>query len=200
MKRWWLWGGMGGVGIVIAVMVWISIQPYNYHGTLIVPAQAAPDFNLTGPGGSTFSLTQLQGKISLIFFGYTYCPDVCPATMAEMRQVLGELGAAAANVRVLLVTVDPQRDSADRLSQYLKPFGDGFVGLSGAEAQLATVWQAYGVTRIIRPVASNPDLYTIDHTARLYLVDKQGRLRITYSYGTDPEGIRQDVQAFLKEN
>jgi len=198
MKRLWLWGALGVAGLAVAVILWMN-RPYSYHGALIEPAQPAPALDLTGPGGQPFSLAGVRGSVTLIFFGYTSCPDVCPTTMTLLRQVMADLGGAAANVRVLLVTVDPLRDTPERLAGYLKPFGSNFYGLSGSEAQLLPAWQAYGVTRIIRPVGSDPQLYTVDHSARLYLVDKHGLLRLTYPYGTPAADIRQDVQAFLKE-
>ena len=196
MKRLWIGSWIVLViGVAVSIGV-ISSLPYTFHGSTIEPAFSAPDLPLTSSESMSFHIEQDRNKIVLVFFGYTDCPDVCPATLAQLRQVLAKLGKQATSVQVLLVTVDPARDTAEQLKQYLKPFGPAFIGLTGSDDQLQPVWNAYGVYRENRPSGS-PDTYSEDHSARIYLVDPQGRLRLTYTDASEIDSIVQDVQHIL---
>jgi protein SCO1/2 len=181
-----------------AVILFAFAQPYVLHGSVIEPAQPAPPISLLASDGTTFNLDQQQGKLVLLFFGYTSCPDVCPATMSELRQVMEKLGQKANSVQVVFITVDPQRDSLQKLKSYLAAFGTSFLGLSGTVDQLTPVWKEYGVYREIQP-ASATDNYTVDHSAFIYVIDKKNQLRMTYPFGSDVDAIRQDVEFLLKE-
>jgi protein SCO1 len=142
-------------------------------------------------------LEQDRGIVVLLFFGYTYCPDVCPATLSQLRQVLNKLGNKASGVQILFVTVDPRRDTVDQMNLYLQTFGAGYLGLTGSEEQLQPVWKAYGVYRELVPSSSNPESYTMSHSTRVYLIDAKGQLRLTYTDASAIDSIAEDVRHVL---
>lgn len=189
------------VGILAAaLLIWAFAfaEPYQLHGSEIVPSIPAPAIQLARADGTSFDLAGLQGRIVLIFFGYTSCPDVCPTTMADMKRVNAEIGAQADLVDVLLITVDPQRDTPERIQAYVSGFDPAFIGLSGSEAQLEPVWQDYGVYRAI--TGSHHDAnYAVDHSTRIYLIDTSNHLRATYAYGTPVQDLADDIRYLLKE-
>ncbi len=193
---------LGTVGILAAMLlIWAFafVEPYQLHGSEIVPSIPAPAIPLTRADGTPFDLNGLRGRIVLIFFGYTSCPDVCPTTMADLKRVKGELGQQADSVDVLLITVDPQRDTPERIQAYVSGFDQAFIGLSGSEAQLEPVWQGYGVYRAI--TGSHHDAsYGVDHSTRIYLIDTSNHLRTTYAYGTSVQDLADDIRYLLKEN
>lgn len=184
-----------GLGLV---MVFAFAQPYVLHGSLIEPPRTAPSISLPASSGEVYHLDQQKGKLVLLFFGYTSCPDVCPATMSEMRQVLAGLKDRAQSVQIVFITVDPQRDTTEKLRRYLSVFGPNFVGLSGSTDQLEPVWKEYGVYHQIQPIGTS-DNYTVDHSAFIYVIDKNNHLRMTYPFGTDVDFIIKDAEYLLKE-
>lgn len=198
MNRQIVWAVVGVVlGLILAAGAFFA-RPYTLRGSEIDPPVAAPDVVLPATDGSTFRLADQQGKLVVMFFGYTFCPDVCPATLSEMKQAAEKLGPQAAQVRFVFITVDPQRDSVQRLQAYLNAFHPDLIGLSGSEAELQPVWNAYGVFRAVRS-GSSPQNYLVDHSARTYLIDRQGRLRLTYSFGTPVDDLVGDIRHLLKE-
>jgi len=199
MNRSVIWVGVGVLLGLVGLVVVVLAQPYTLHGSVIEPPQPAPAIVLASSSGQNFELTQQRGRVVLVYFGYTYCPDVCPATLSQLRQVMAGLGEQAARVQVVLVTVDPQRDTPEILQRYMSAFGPTFTGLSGSEAQLDPVWKAYGVYRAIRPMGENPGAYTVDHTSRVYVIDLKGNLRLTYAMGTNVDDMVQDLKYLLKE-
>jgi protein SCO1 len=185
-----------GLAIITAV---VFARPYSLRGSQIDPPVPAPDFTLTDGLGNGWTLSDQQDKIVLIFFGYTYCPDVCPATLGELKSVRAQLGKPAEDVQVVFITVDPERDTPERIGKYVAAFDPTFVALSGSQADLEPVWKAYGVYRQIQPNASGAG-YLVDHTARTYLIDRSGSLRVSYSFGTPLDDFVQDVKFLLKES
>lgn len=191
------------LGLVAVIVGFTFTGPYTFRGSLIDPPVPAADFTLTDSQGSDFTLSNQSGSLVLIFFGYTTCPDVCPATLGEMKQIRERLLAdsrladKADSVRYVFITVDPQRDTAERMGKYLATFDPTFIGLTGSEAQLNPVWKSYGVYRAISETESAAG-YLVDHTARVYLVDQDGNLRLTYAFGTPVDDILQDVRYLLK--
>jgi protein SCO1/2 len=142
-------------------------------------------------------LSDQKGKIVLLFFGYTSCPDVCPTTLAELKQVMDGLGNKAESVQVVFISVDPERDTPEKIQQYVEHFSKGFIGLSGSTEKLQSIWDKYGVFR--EKVASDSALgYTVNHTARTYLVDADGNLRLSYGFQTPVEDIVSDLKILLK--
>lgn len=198
MKRNWVWLGVFVVVGLIAVWSVVFARPYTLRGSELSPAMPAPDFDLARAGGGRYQLSAQAGRPAVIFFGYTNCPDVCPTTMGEFKQVRADLKSLADGVDFLFITVDPQRDTADHMAAYLKGFDAGVIGLTGDEKELGSVWKAYGVFRQVVP-GSNADNYSVDHTSRLYVIDKKGNLRVTYPFGTSVDDISADLRYLLRE-
>jgi len=183
---------------IVAAGVFLFSKPASFRGTTYAePYPVAPEIELTRANGTRFRLSETRGKVVALFFGYTSCPDVCPTTMAELKQALEKLGNKADLVQVLFVTVDPQRDTPERVQEYVSHFNSSFVGLSGSESDLAKVWNDYGVFVEIVDSASAAD-YLVKHTARVTLIDKQGKLRVSFPFETPVEDVVHDLNLLLK--
>jgi protein SCO1/2 len=182
----------------VGVGVFLFSEPASFRGTTYAePYPVAPDFALTHANGNSFRLSERRGKLVILFFGYTACPDVCPTTMAELNQALGKIGEKADQVQVLFVTVDPRRDTPERVQEYVDHFNPNFIGLSGSEAELAKVWNDYGVFReVVEGTSAAGDL--VNHTARVTLIDRQGNLRVSFPFDTPVEDIVHDLNLLLE--
>ena len=156
------------------------------------------DFSLLDPDGKVRTLADFKGKAVVVFFGYTQCPDVCPTTLTEMQQVMTLLGPQADKVQVLFVTVDPERDSASILKQYVPAFDLRFLGLRPAdEAALEKVAKDFKIYYKKVP-GMTPGSYTMDHTAGSYAFDPQGQLRLYIKHAQGAETLAQDLKELLK--
>lgn len=158
----------------------------------------ARDFKLTDHTGRERSLADFKGKVVVVFFGYTQCPDVCPTTMAEMSEVMKSLGPDAQKVQVLFITVDPERDTRELLAQYVPAFDSRFLGLTGSQAEIDKVAKEFRVFYQKVP-GKAPGSYTMDHTAGSYVFDSKGRIRLFVRHGAGPEPIAQDIKRLLAE-
>ncbi|MGV7208557.1 SCO family protein [Oxalobacteraceae bacterium A2-2] len=156
----------------------------------------ARDFALTDHTGKPRTLADFKGKVVVMFFGYTQCPDVCPTTMAEMAAVMKELGPQADQVQVLFVTVDPERDTQELLAQYVPAFDSRFLGLRGTPGQLAKVAKEFKVY-YAKVEGSSPKNYSMDHTAGSYVFDKNGKIRLFIRHGQGPQPIVHDLRQLL---
>jgi protein SCO1/2 len=186
------------IGAVAAGVFFFS-KPASFRGTTYgEPYPVAPEIELTRANGTSFRLSETRGKVVALFFGYTSCPDVCPTTMAELKQALEKLGDKSDQVQVLFVTVDPQRDTPERVQEYVDHFNRGFIGLSGSEPELAKVWNEYGVFRNVVDGTSAAG-YLVDHTARVTLIDQQGNLRVSFGFDTPVEDVVHDLNLLLKQ-
>lgn len=155
------------------------------------------DFALTDHHGRPRTLADFRGKVVVMFFGYTQCPDVCPTTLSELAEAMRRLGADAARVQVLFVTVDPERDSAELLGHYVPAFEPSFLGLRGDAEALARTAKEFKVVYQKQP-GSTPATYTMDHSAGAYVFDPQGRLRLYVSYGAGPDLFAHDIRELLR--
>ncbi len=160
------------------------------------PPRAAPEISLQASTGGTLSLDSYRGKLVLLGFGFTSCPEVCPTTLAVLAQARKRLGAEADQVQVLYVTVDPERDSADRMRAYLKGFDPTFIGGTGTPEQLAAVRKNYGVMAERKNMGNS---YTVGHSSSVYLIDRKGLLRGMMPYGRLPDDYVHDLRALLSE-
>jgi protein SCO1/2 len=184
---------------LVTVGVYLFSEPASFLGTTYAePYPVASEIELTRADGSEFQLSDMRGNVVALFFGYTSCPDICPTTMAELNQALGELGSKADRVRVLFVTVDPERDTPERVQEYVNHFNTDFIGLSGSEPELANVWNDYGVFREIVDGSSAAG-YLVNHTARVTLIDQQGNLRVSFGFDTPVKNVVHDLNLLLKE-
>ena len=186
------------VGVVAASVFFFS-KPASFRGTAYgEPYPVAPEIELTRANGKDFRLSEARGEVVALFFGYTSCPDICPTTMAELNQALEKLGNRSEQVQVLFVTVDPERDTPQRVQEYVNHFNTDFIGLSGSESELAGVWNEYGVFREVVDGTSAAG-YLVNHTARVTLIDQQGNLRVSFGFDTPVEDVVHDLDLLLKE-
>ena len=158
------------------------------------PPRPAPEFLLPGSDGTEVTLARYHGKVVLMAFGYTNCAAVCPITLATLAEARSSLGEAADAVQVIYVTVDPERDDAARMKDYLAEFDPSFVGATGRPDALAAVRQSYGVTAV--KIGTGDD-YVMDHSSSIYLIDRAGRLRALMPYGHDAGDFVHDIKVLL---
>ncbi len=182
--------------LCLALLLGACSPPAKFNATPLSGSDWGRDFALTDHNGQPRRLGDFKGRAVVMFFGYTQCPDVCPITMASMRELMNTLGAEAAKVQVLFVTVDPERDTPQLLAQYVPAFHPSFLGLYGDAAATATV---AGEFRIFhrKQAGSGPANYTVDHTAGSYVFDPKGRLRLYLRHGETPERMAQDLRRLL---
>jgi protein SCO1 len=155
-------------------------------------------FSLLDPDGKVRTLEDFKGKVVVMFFGFTQCPDVCPTTLTEMQQAITLLGPQGDKVQVLFVTVDPDRDTAEVLKQYVPAFDKSFLGLRPAdEAGLEKVTKDYKIYYKKVP-GTTPGSYTMDHTAGSYVFDREGHLRLYIKHAQGPETLAHDLRELLK--
>ena len=146
-------------------------------GIVLLPqSRSLPELSLTNQDGQVVAVDQLKDQWSLLFFGYTFCPDICPATLAQLRQLQGQLPPETlAKLRIVLVTVDPHRDTPEQLKKYLDYFDAGFIGLTGEQATLQKL--ANGVSIPYIPADTSKENYTVDHSGNLVLIGPDGKQR-----------------------
>ncbi len=165
-------------------------------GTVLDPPKNVADFTLTDQTGASFNLSDLRGKVVLLFFGYTNCPDVCPTTLSEFKRIKQLVGADADRVAFVFVSVDGARDTPERLAAYVGAFDPAFIGLTGDDASIRTIGQDYGLF-YQRQSYGDGDNYLVDHTASTFVIGPEGRLRVIIPYGTAPDVVVQRVRALL---
>ena len=162
----------------------------------VTGAPMGGELRLTDHNGKPRTLADFRGKVVLVNFGYTQCPDVCPTTLADLASAMKKLGADASQVQVLFVTVDPKRDKPELLREYLPAFDPNFLGLYGGEESTKKVTRDFKIYTQERP-GKTPETYTVDHAAQTFVYDRQGRLRLVMGYGMAPDAIASDVRILL---
>ena len=171
----------------------------DFRATDVTGAAFGHDFALADHTGKPRALADFRGKVVVMFFGFTHCPDVCPTTLAELATVMKKLGADGDRVQVLLVTVDPERDTPQILSQYVTAFDPRFLALRGTAEETGQVAKEFKI--IYQKVAgARPDSYSMDQSAGTYIFDTRGRLRVYVSYGQGPEVFAHDIALLLKQS
>ena len=169
-----------------------------FKGLDISGAEYARAFQLPDQNGQPRSLADFKGKVVVVFFGYTQCPDVCPTTMSELATLKQQLGPDGAKVQPVFISVDPGRDTPALLKAYLANFGPDFLGLSGSAEQTQAVAKEFKVYYAKVP-GKTEGSYTVDHTAGSYLFDKQGKVRVFSRYGSGAELLLHDLKLLLAE-
>ncbi len=182
-------------GAAIA-MALVACSPPTFKAVDITGANYAHEFALESAGGGRRTLTDFRGKVVAVFFGYTQCPDVCPTTLADFAEVRRRLGADADKLQVVFVTLDPERDTAAVLSQYVPAFDPSFVALYGTAGETAETAKEFKVFYMKVP-GKTATSYTLDHTAGTYVFDKDGRIRLFIRHGTPVDDITADVRRLL---
>jgi protein SCO1 len=160
-------------------------------------ADYARDFQLPDQDGRPRSLKDFAGKVVVLFFGYTQCPDVCPTTMTELAQVKKQLGPDGDKLQVLFVTVDPERDTPQVLKGYMANFDPSFIALRGSPEQIAAMAKDYKVF-YKKTEGKTPTSYSMDHSAASYVYDTKGQLRLYTRYGSGPEALAKDLRLLLQ--
>ena len=182
----------------IAVATLSACQPTpQFLNTNITASDLKTNIALTNQNGETVQINAPQkGKVSAVFFGYTQCPDVCPTTLGKMKIVMQELGADASKVRVLFVTIDPERDKSELLKAYMGAFNPTFTGAYTDPEQTKTMAKQFQI--VYEKVGTGPN-YIVNHTANLYLLDENGRTTVSVPYEAKPETIVHDIKQLLAQ-
>lgn len=189
-----------GVALVGALLAACSDEPDNWSGTDITGAMPDLQFTMTrASDGEEVTAADYDGKVKLLYFGYTFCPDICPLTLANISQVLKGLGDQADDVRVLLVTVDPDRDTLDVLKDYTSAFAPQVVGLRGTDDQIAVLAKRYRAAHSVDKDQNGE--YVVTHSPAVYAFDGQGKARLLYtdlsSGDADTEGMAEDLKRLI---
>ena len=195
-----------GLGLLAVVAGFVACDGSSPGGAARVPfksiditgAEYARNFQLTDADGNPRSLADFKGKVLVVFFGYTQCPDVCPTTMAELSEVKRSLGPAGAKVQGVFVTVDPDRDTAALLKAYVNNFGPDIVGLRGSADEIRQVAKEFKVFYAKVPGKTETS-YTVDHTAGSYVFDAKGHVRLFTRYGSGAQALADDLRRLLEE-
>jgi protein SCO1 len=198
------------LALTLGGLLLTACQPsrVKLHGVPADPVQPAPALPLTDQFGQPFSLSTQKGKVVVVYFGYTSCPDNCPITLAQLTQVWMQLDQQQAPLfQPIFVTVDPARDTEEVIARYLsafsRPLGDdqglGFIGLRGLPGELDPVMAAYGVQAEKQPQPASGDGYTVGHTASIFIIDAQGNLIETFPYGAVLDDILWDVRYLIQK-
>ena len=174
----------------------LADKPAAFNNVDVTGLDYAKGFSLVDHNGKPRTLQDFRGKLVVLFFGYTQCPDVCPTTMAEMAAVLKELGPAAEEVQVLFVTLDPERDTQELLASYVPAFDKRFLGLRGSPEDTARTAKEFKVFFSKVPGAE-PGSYTMDHTAASYVFDRQGKVRLFVRHDKGPAALAHDLRQLL---
>jgi protein SCO1 len=174
-------------------------NPPSFNGAVIPSTDRVADFTLTAHTGQKVSLSDFRDQVVLLYFGYTYCPDVCPATLATLAQAVAELSTQdQEKVQVLMVTVDPDRDTAGVLAAYLPHFNDRFLGLTGTDEEIVAAARPFGIY-YQKQEGTEASGYLVDHTASVMVVDQDGYLRLIFPFATPAADIAADLQQLVRE-
>ncbi|GAB4126322.1 MAG: SCO family protein [Roseiflexaceae bacterium] len=187
------------VVLALVLPMLAACGPYTWRsGAQLDPANAAPNVVLTDQRGVSFQLDQQRGKVTLLFFGFTNCPDVCPTALADMAAVRRKLGSDADKTQVVFITVDPERDTPEVMGRYVGMFDPSYIALTGSPSELQAIYQAYGVTAIRRELPNSALKYTMDHSASVYVIDQAGRWRGLISHGAAIDDVVSDLQYLIR--
>jgi len=188
----------GLFGLLIALIVLLAAcRPYQYTGQLLDQPVSVPDITLADKNGQPVAFSDFSGKVVMLYFGYTFCPDVCPTTLNTVSKAVGLLGNKADEVQFVMISVDPARDTPQKLAEYLANFSPDFIGLSGTPEEIAAAAVPFGVY-YQKHEGSAATGYLVDHTASVMGLDRSGRLRLVIPFETPAEAIAADLKQLLK--
>ncbi len=194
------------IGITLAVIAAVAglavkvimprFRPYVFHGSVIQSSEKAPRVSLES-GDGPVSLSDFEGEVVVLYFGYTFCPDVCPTTLAKLARAMDQLGERADEVNVVMVSVDPERDTPEKVSEYVRHFDPRFIGVTGPPDVIDRVATVYGVYYETEQ-GSAATGYLVNHTATLMLVDREGYLKVVLPFEGTSEEIAADIEYLLE--
>lgn len=182
--------------LLLAIILQACSEPITWHASDVTGMMPDLEFSLTGPDGDVVESKSLQGKPVLIFFGFTSCPDVCPTTLTQLSVVMKKLGPHADAIQIVLVSVDPDRDSPEVMKRYTASFGPWLLGLTGSEQALTTLREAYGVYAAMESSDDKGD-YNVMHNAAVFAFDTKGQARLLISDVTDSDAVVSDIQQLI---
>lgn len=191
------------INLLIAILITacgataVSQSEREFAGALVATPQPVPDFTLTSAAGPV-SLSDFAGQYVFLYFGYTFCPDVCPATLSNLAGVRQELGADGDKMQVLMISVDPERDTPEVLEEYVAHFDPTFLGITGSKEEIDAAGEPLGIYYEIHE-GSAASGYLVDHTARTFLIDPEGNARVAYPHDAPREGIVADLEWFFAQ-
>jgi protein SCO1/2 len=184
--------------IIVVAITLGNFKTYQFKGSLIDPPADAQDFELVDAGGNSFRLSDQLGKVVILFFGFTHCPDVCPTTMAEFKVIHTELGEDSRDVKFVFISIDPERDTPEKVDAYVSAFNPDFIGLTAGEEELEPIWKAYGVFSE-KQSTEDDKMYTLMHSSIVYVIDKAGKWRSTFPFELGPLEMAADIAQLLEE-
>jgi protein SCO1/2 len=193
-----LWAAIFLLALIAAgVIGWWNLPP-QLHGIQLQSPRVADDFTLTSTRGEALSLSDLRGKYVVLFFGYTYCPDVCPTTLNDLQQMVRKLGDKRADdLQVVMISVDPERDTLEQLATYLNYFNPAFLGMTGTVEELQPVTRQFGIFFERHPGSSNTG-YLVDHTSAVTVIDPEGYVRLIFTTGVTGEEMAADITYLMR--
>ncbi len=167
---------------------------FKFNGSDISNANLNSSFELLSHTGEIKKITDFKGSIVAIFFGFTHCPDICPTSMQELKFIKESLGKQSDKLQVIFITLDPERDNQSLLNSYVPSFDKSFIGLTGSQEDINRVASQY---KIFHMKVGEGDSYTIDHSSGIYIIDKDGKIRVRHPYGSKVESIIEDIQHLI---
>jgi protein SCO1/2 len=192
-----LTGVLLGLGVVLWFFRPSGIDPKAGLDSYFLPDPfPVPSFELLTHRGEVVRSTEFGDRILVVFFGYTSCPDICPLTLSHLTEAFEQLGKTGEGTQVLFITVDPSRDTPERLERYLGAFHPSFLGLTGTEAEIRSVARGFGAEFVRN---GEGDSYTVDHTARVFVLSPPGSMRLTFPLSATPDEMVRDLSLLLEE-
>ncbi len=187
--------------LMILLLTGMACSPaYEYRGSQLNPPVPIPDFELMADNGQPFRMSKSNSDITLVYFGYTFCPDVCPLTMVDVRDALAQLDPPERErVQVIFISVDPERDTPEVLDRYLSAFDPTFIGLTDDFEKIQEVMKPFGAFAEKEEVENSAAGYLVGHSAWLYLLNANHEILVTYPFGFEPEDISSDLRYLLNE-
>ncbi|MBT6392928.1 MAG: SCO family protein [Nitrosomonadales bacterium] len=167
---------------------------FKFNGSDISNANLNSSFELLSHTGEIKKITDFKGSVVAIFFGFTHCPDICPTSMQELKFIKESLGKQSDKLQVIFITLDPERDNQSLLNSYVPSFDKSFIGLTGSQEDINRVASQY---KIFHMKVGEGDSYTIDHSSGIYIIDKDGKIRVRHPYGSKVESIIEDIQHLI---
>lgn len=174
------------------------LDPSKFKGSVMPVQIPAPDFELTNADGETVQLSDFEDEIVLLYFGYTFCPDVCPTSLSDLSIVQRKLDDNGEKIQVIMVSVDPERDNPQKLAEYVQHFHPTFIGLTGSKEEIDAAAEGYGVY-YEKHEGTEASGYLVDHTARIFVIEPDGLYRLSFGFGTPVDDIVSDLRLILKD-